>query len=196
MKTNLLISLFLVLLCACQAPPVEEYAVIPQPQEISYTPGFFKMGGDPAISYSGDLNNEAQLLQAVLSSDFSVEATLKDSGKGDINLMLDPTVLPDKPEGYQLEVTSGKINIKANSSAGILNGVQTLRQIIKEKDGKYLVQRAEVTDYPAFSWRAFMLDEGRYFKGKEVVKDLLDEMAGLKMNVFHWHLTNDQGWRN
>lgn len=195
MKTNLLISLFLVLLCACQAPPVEEYAVIPQPQEISYTPGFFKMGGDPAISYSGDLNNEAQLLQAVLSSDFSVEATLKDSGKGDINLMLDPTVLPDKPEGYQLEVTSGKINIKANSSAGILNGVQTLRQIIKEKDGKYLVQRAEVTDYPAFSWRAFMLDEGRYFKGKEVVKDLLDEMAGLKMNVFHWHLTNDQGWR-
>lgn len=195
MKTNLLISLFLVLLCACQAPPVEEYAVIPQPQEISYTPGFFKMGGDPAISYSGNLNNEAQLLQAVLSSDFSVEATLKDSGKGDINLMLDPTVLPDKPEGYQLEVTSGKINIKANSSAGILNGVQTLRQIIKEKDGKYLVQRAEVTDYPAFSWRAFMLDEGRYFKGKEVVKDLLDEMAGLKMNVFHWHLTNDQGWR-
>ena len=48
---------------------------------------------------------------------------------------------------------------------------------------------------PAFSWRAFMLDEGRYFKGKEVVKQLLDEMADLKMNVFHWHLTNDQGWR-
>ena len=74
--------------------------------------------------------------------------------------------------------------IKANSPAGILNGVQTLRQVIKEKDGKLMVQKAIVTDYPAFSWRAFMLDEGRYFKGKEVVKQLLDEMADLKMNVF------------
>src|SRR5690606_20264418 len=48
---------------------------------------------------------------------------------------------------------------------------------------------------PRFGWRAFMLDEGRYFKGKEQVKKLLDEMARLKMNVFHWHLVDDQGWR-
>ena len=101
----------------------------------------------------------------------------------------------DKKEGYVLDATSGKIMIKANSPAGILNGVQTLRQVIKEKEGKLMLQKAIVTDYPAFSWRAFMLDEGRYFKGKEVVKQLLDEMADLKMNVFHWHLTNDQGWR-
>ena len=116
-------------------------------------------------------------------------------GKADITLQLDPTVLPDKKEGYVLDAISGKVMIKANSPAGILNGVQTLRQVIKEKDGKLMVQKAIVTDYPAFSWRAFMLDEGRYFKGKEVVKQLLDEMADLKMNVFHWHLTNDQGWR-
>lgn len=195
MKTNLLISLCLVFLCACQAPPVEEYAIIPQPQEITYTPGFFKMGNHPVISYSGDLNNEAGLLQKALSSDFSLSATVKDTGKGDINLILDPAVLSDKPEGYQLEVSSGKVEIKAGTSAGILNGVQTLRQIIKEKNGKYMIQIASVSDYPAFSWRAFMLDEGRYFKGKDVVLKLLDEMSQLKMNTFHWHLTNDQGWR-
>lgn len=194
MRTNLLISLCFLFLCACQAPPVEEYTIIPQPQEISYTPGFFKMSNQPVISYSGDLVNEAQYLQNALAADFSVNATLKE-GKGDINLVLDPTVLADKPEGYQLEVASGKIAIKSSTPAGVLNGVQTLRQIIKEKDGKYVVQRAAVSDYPAFSWRAFMLDEGRYFKGKDVVLKLLDEMAGLKMNVFHWHLTNDQGWR-
>lgn len=194
MRTNLLISLCFLFLCACQAPPVEEYTIIPQPQEISYTPGFFKMSNQPVISYSGNLVNEAQYLQNVLAADFSVNATLKE-GKGDINLILDPAVLADKPEGYQLEVASGKIAIKSSTPAGILNGVQTLRQIIKEKDGKYVVQRAAVSDYPAFSWRAFMLDEGRYFKGKDVVLKLLDEMAGLKMNVFHWHLTNDQGWR-
>ena len=195
MKTNILTFLCFVFLCACQAPPVEEYAIIPQPQEITYTPGFFKMGNHPVISYSGDLNNEAGLLQKILSSDFSLSATVKDTGKGDINLVLDPAVLPDKPEGYQLEVSSGKVEIKAGTPAGILNGVQTLRQIIKEKDGKYMIQRASVSDYPAFSWRAFMLDEGRYFKGKDVVLKLLDEMSQLKMNTFHWHLTNDQGWR-
>ena len=195
MKTNILTFLCFVFLCACQAPPVEEYAIIPQPQEITYTPGFFKMGNHPVISYSGDLNNEAGLLQKILSSDFSLSATVKDTGKGDINLVLDPAVLPDKPEGCQLEVSSGKVEIKAGTPAGILNGVQTLRQIIKEKDGKYMIQRASVSDYPAFSWRAFMLDEGRYFKGKDVVLKLLDEMSQLKMNTFHWHLTNDQGWR-
>lgn len=195
MKINVLVFLCFVFLCACQAPPVEEYAIIPQPQEVNYTLGFFKMGNRPVISYSGDLNNEAGLLQKVLSSDFSLSATVKDTGKGDINLILDPAVLPDKPEGYQLEVSSGKVEIKAGTPAGILNGVQTLRQIIKEKDGKYMIQRASVSDYPAFSWRAFMLDEGRYFKGKDVVLKLLDEMSQLKMNTFHWHLTNDQGWR-
>lgn len=195
MKINVLVFLCFVFLCACQAPPVEEYAIIPQPQEVNYTPGFFKMGNRPVISYSGDLNNEAGLLQKVLSSDFSLSATVKDTGKGDINLILDPAVLPDKPEGYQLEVSSGKVEIKAGTPAGILNGVQTLRQIIKEKDGEYMIQRASVSDYPAFSWRAFMLDEGRYFKGKDVVLKLLDEMSQLKMNMFHWHLTNDQGWR-
>ncbi len=63
MKTNILTFCVLSSFCACQAPPVEEYAIIPQPQEITYTPGFFKMGNHPVISYSGDLNNEAGLLQ-------------------------------------------------------------------------------------------------------------------------------------
>lgn len=67
--------------------------------------------------------------------------------------------------------------------------------MIREEKGTLVVGRTNITDYPAFSWRAFMLDEGRYFKGKEVVFRLLDEMARLKMNVFHWHLTDDQGWR-
>ena len=196
MKSSLLISLCLVFLCSCQELPIEEYAVIPQPAEIAYTSGFVKLKSQPVVAYPLELANEAQLLQSYLSSDFSVGAVLNEGGgKADITLQLDPTVLPDKKEGYVLDAISGKVMIKANSPAGILNGVQTLRQVIKEKDGKLMVQKAIVTDYPAFSWRAFMLDEGRYFKGKEVVKQLLDEMADLKMNVFHWHLTNDQGWR-
>ena len=196
MRASFIVLLSLLFVCSCQEPPVESYAVIPQPAEIAYTPGFVKLKQQPVVAYSPALANEAQMLQSYLQTDFSLEATLEEgAGRGDILLELDPSVLPDRKEGYILEVASGKITIKANDPAGVLNGVQTLRQIIKEKEGKWMVQEAKVTDYPTFSWRAFMLDEGRYFKGKEVVKQLLDEMAALKMNVFHWHLTNDQGWR-
>ena len=196
MKTNYFLSFCLILLWACQDSPIEEFAIIPQPSSITYTPGVVKLKAKPVVGYPAELANEAQLLQSYLSSDFSLDVQLREGAdKADILLQLDPTVLSDKKEGYILEAASGKISIQANTPVGILNGVQTLRQIIKEKDGKLAVQKAVVTDYPAFSWRAFMLDEGRYFKGKEVVLNLLDRMAELKMNVFHWHLTEDQGWR-
>lgn len=196
MKTNLLTALCFLFLCACQAPEIETYSVIPYPQEVDYTPGFFKLGKEPIIVYSDNLENEALLLQDALSSDFSINTTIKEGkSKGDIRLFLESDFLPANPEGYELKVNSGNIEIKANDPAGILNGIQTLRQIIKEKDGNYRIQRAKILDYPVFSWRAFMLDEGRYFKGKEVVFELLDQMSQLKMNVFHWHLTDDQGWR-
>ena len=134
MKSNILFFLCLALLCSCQELPVEEYAVIPQPAEIAYTSGFVKLKSRPVVAYPSELANEAQLLQSYLSSDFSVEAVLKEGvGKADITLQLDPAVLPDKKEGYMLDAISGKIVIKANSPAGILNGVQTLRQLSREK---------------------------------------------------------------
>ena len=194
-------SLIAVLLCivvcsSCEQPPVEAYVVLPQPQEINYVQGFVKLKDKPTVAYSNELSNEALLLASYLKNDFAVEANLQEGkDKGDIVLSLDSTVLPDKKGGYALEAAGSRITIKAPAPEGVFNGVQTLRQIIKEREGRLTVQKALVTDYPAFSWRAFMLDEGRYFKGKEVVLNMLDRMAELKMNVFHWHLTDDQGWR-
>lgn len=189
-------ALCLLTLCAFGQPAVKEYTVLPQPEKTEYTPGVLTLKSRPEVAYPAELANEAQLLQAYLSADFSMETALKKGAKsGDIILDLDSSVLPGKKEGYTLDVNDVKIVIRANTPAGILNGVQTLRQVINEKEGRFTVQKAMVTDYPAFRWRAFMLDEGRYFKGKEVVLGLLDEMAALKMNVFHWGLTNDQGWR-
>ena len=194
-------SLIVVLLCivvcsSCEQPPIEAYAVLPQPQEINYVQGFVKLKDKPMVVYSNELSNEALLLASYLKNDFAVEVTLEEGkDKGDVILLLDSTVLPDKKGGYVLEAAGSRITIKASTPEGVFNGVQTLRQIIKEREGRLTVQKALVTDYPAFSWRAFMLDEGRYFKGKEVVLNLLDRMAELKMNVFHWHLTDDQGWR-
>ena len=196
MKTKIFTLFCFICLYACQQPePIDEYQIIPQPQQIDYSPGFFKIKNNPVISYTDELNNEALLLQEYLLTDYKINASVKQGNSGNIKIILDNPILSDKPEGYQLTVSKKNIEIKAGTSAGIANGIQTLRQLIKKRDNVFAVQRATITDYPAFSWRAFMLDEARHFKGKEVVLSILDEMARLKMNTFHWHLTNDQGWR-
>ena len=61
--------------------------------------------------------------------------------------------------------------------------------------GQCSLPQLAIKDRPYYPWRAYMLDESRVFQGKEAVKSILDEMARLKMNIFHWHLTDDQGWR-
>ena len=147
------------------------------------------------ITCSPDLKEEAIALQNVLSSDFSVTAQLADSGSGDIVLALDESLAEAGKEAYTLKTDADRIVITGSDAAGVFYGIQTLRQIIQTKGSQLEIQKATITDYPRFAWRAFMLDEGRHFKGAEVVKQLLDQMASLKMNVFHWHLTEDQGWR-
>ncbi|MFX1462289.1 MAG: beta-N-acetylhexosaminidase, partial [Promethearchaeota archaeon] len=106
-------------------------------------------------------------------------------------------------EGYILEIKPLKIEIKGNSPAGVFYGIQTLRQLLPiEIESNTIVSNinweipcVKIEDYPRFSWRGYMLDEARHFHGKDVVKRLLDLLAFFKMNYFHWHLTDDQGWR-
>lgn len=102
-------------------------------------------------------------------------------------------------EAYKLtvlpSVAADKVTITANSKEGLLYGIQTLRQLTEKKNGQILISGCTVSDSPQFPWRAFMLDESRHFQGMQVVKGLLDEMARLKMNTFHWHLVDDPGWR-
>ncbi len=115
-----------------------------------------------------------------------------------------------KNEGYELETSEQSVNILSNSKAGLFYGVQTLRQLIspsaesdplsKEANQNknsitFEIPQVSIEDYPEFSWRGFMLDDCRHFHGKKTVKKMLEIMALLKMNVFHWHLTEDQGWR-
>ena len=95
------------------------------------------------------------------------------------------------PEGYVIEASRYRINVKGGSEAGLYYGLQTLRQM-KENGG---VRTGIISDAPRYAWRGFMLDEARHFSGKERVKMILDHMAELKLNRFHWHLTDAQGWR-
>ncbi len=96
------------------------------------------------------------------------------------------------PEGYRLDIAPGGVTVASADDEGAFYARKTLKQLAA--DGAS-IPCGTVTDAPAFRWRGFMLDEGRHFMGKETVKALLDQMADHKLNVFHWHLTEDQGWR-
>jgi hexosaminidase len=98
-------------------------------------------------------------------------------------------------EGYHLKANAKSIRITAPSPAGVFYGIQTLRQLLASEKENWVVKGVDIEDKPRFGWRAYMLDESRYFFGEQFVKKMLDQMAQLKMNIFHWHLTDDAGWR-
>lgn len=178
-----------------QVLPVE-YQIIPRPQSVSYGSGELKLGEKVKLFFSPGLEKEAELLNCYLASGngIKMETVLREK-IADIVLRIDLAFKSEKPEGYRLETGKNSISITSDSPQGVFNGIQSLRQIIRKNEKGFTVQRGVIEDYPAFAWRSFMLDEARHFKGKEVVKQLLDEMALLKMNIFHWHLVDDQGWR-
>ena len=101
------------------------------------------------------------------------------------------------PQGYALSVAPGGITIKSSDEAGAFYARMTLRQLeTKDAKGKNVsYPNCEIKDAPAFKWRGVMLDEARHFFGKAVVRELLERMAQYKLNVFHWHLTDNQNWR-
>jgi len=102
-------------------------------------------------------------------------------------------------EGYMLDVYKEKINLSANKAAGIFNGLQTLKQLFPlknhEEKGAIKIAGCNIKDYPRFKWRGLMLDVSRHFFTVAEVKAYIDKMSEYKFNVFHWHLTDDQGWR-
>ncbi|MBE9583144.1 family 20 glycosylhydrolase [Mucilaginibacter sp. JRF] len=106
-------------------------------------------------------------------------------------------------EGYYLSSTAKGVNIRANTEAGLFYGLQTLFQLlpkeIESKDVvtgvKWTVPAVEITDYPRFGWRGLMFDVSRHFFTKKEVMSYIDNMAKYKLNLFHWHLTDDEGWR-
>ena len=98
-------------------------------------------------------------------------------------------------EGYWLSVGTSGIAVSSSDEAGRFYAEQTLRQLGQKKGDSISFPCVEIKDFPAYPWRGALLDEGRHFFGRETVKDMLDLMAYHKMNVLHWHLTEDQGWR-
>ena len=195
MKKVLFICVTMLLICISGKATERNLLLIPYPQQVSIKQGNYNLTDNVKIGADPLFTQELKKLQEVLTEDFGLKSQIVKPSKSDISLCYDASFMQEEKEAYQLEVTDMKIPIRAQMATGIFYGIQSLRQLIKSEAGKWIIPKLTITDYPALSWRSFMLDEGRYFKGEKVVKQILDEMALLKMNVFQWHLTDDQGWR-
>ena len=109
--------------------------------------------------------------------------------ESDLRLQKDDTI---KPEGYRLEISDQDAVLAFSSDAGRFYGLQTFRQL-QDKDG--FVPLCEISDAPRFSYRGFMIDSSRHIQTMDEIKAMIDAAASYKLNVFHWHLCDDQGWR-
>jgi len=174
--------------------------VIPQPLHVENGKGDFIITSKTKIIADAANRGNAVYLQKMLEPAFKNGLELAPRGAKGVVLKLDENLTDELgSEAYLLEVGQKGIRITGSDQAGVFYGIQTLKQLLpldlNEGSDELSLSSLIIKDTPRFSWRAFMLDEARYFKGMDQVKKILDQMALLKMNLFHWHLTDDQGWR-
>ena len=178
-----------------------QYEVLPMPQNIQLQQGEpFVLNGDVQILAGEGLQQEAEFLQAYLKdlTDLTLPIASKREKKVSyIELAVSPKVT--EKEGYVLSINKKGVTIAGGSAAGVFYGIQTLRKsLVPDNNSKVYSQdfpAVVITDSPRFSWRGMHLDCSRHFFPVAFVKKFLDLLAMHNMNVFHWHLTDDQGWR-
>ena len=181
-------------------------SVIPKPATVRNNGEPYYLNDNTGIYYNDQaLQDVAVWLQETLQASTSLPLPIhkKATGRG-ISLILD-TSLADKieKEEYRLSVLTEGVKISATTPRGIIWGAQTFRQLLptdifadrKVHKTKWEVPGIEITDKPRFSWRGMMLDSSRTFQSVEFIKRYIDLLSIHKINIFHWHLTDDQGWR-
>jgi len=179
--------------------------LIPRPSKVESLPGVFTLTREAVFvvpfGMSG-FRTSVEFLAVKLRAATGFPWPVREGSTGPIVITEDgPTNLG--AEGYLLEVTPAQIKIRTRGTAGAFYGLQTLRQLLpagieggeKASAGAWTVPCVRIEDRPRFPWRGFMLDCARHYQPVDLVKRTLEAMAALKMNRFHWHLTEDQGWR-
>lgn len=177
--------------------PTANYQVVPLPQEITITEGTsFTLDETVAIAYQGDeaMKQNATFLAEYIKEKVGLDLPITNqSSNKAIRLSVENS--GDNPEGYQLTVSADGIAIIGASPAGVFYGIQTLRKALPVTKGKAKLPAVEINDYPRFSYRGAHLDVSRHFFTVDSIKRFIDILALHNINRFHWHLTDDQGWR-
>lgn len=207
------ISLFF-LACTVEKPSGERPGIIPIPQKMEWKKGSFRISSSTEIVLNSDdpqallvAEGFSKRLLPFTGKDLSITRESGKPGKNSLIMELEPTLAWELGnEGYRLTVTSSGIRISAARPAGLFYGVQTIYQLLPpdvfarnlkpgSREMALKLPCVEITDKPSFSWRGMHLDVSRHFFPREFVKKYIDLIAMHKMNVFHWHLTDDNGWR-
>jgi hexosaminidase len=181
--------------------------LMPVPEKVTVQPGRFRVDENLTISDQGPaspriLKATARFMSRLsgrtglfLKQDFleaqpaSTKATLV------CQYLSMGKLQPNEDESYDLTVSPQGILLATETDIGVLRGLETLLQLLSADEAGYYFPCVEIQDRPRFTWRGLLIDSGRHFQPVDVIKRNLDAMAAVKMNVFHWHLTEDQGFR-
>ena len=209
-KNVLYFAAFVFIFSGCQTTQKhsesnEELTIIPQPVKAVLNTGNFDITKNTVVyCNSKELLPVAGYLVTKLTGATGYSLKIKEgSGKG-INFEISGTADSTLGnEGYKLQVTEKNVVLTANKANGVFYGLQSLLQMLPpqiksstlQKGVEWKIPCVEIEDTPRFPWRGLMLDVSRHFFTKEEVKAYIDQLAEYKMNVFHWHLSDDQGWR-
>ena len=206
MKITKKITASLMAVCLSASCMADGLSIIPRPAKLVEGNGQFTFGQVTtawADAYEGDsIQSLLKSFEQEFTSTTGLAFKASKAAKAALQLRHNPSL---KGESYCLSVSKTNVIIEAARPVGFFYALQTLKQMLPtravmagvrvEKGTSMTLPVVEIEDAPRFGWRGFMLDEGRHFFGKKAVKQVLDVMAAYKMNRFHWHLTDDQGWR-
>lgn len=194
--------------CALVAMTLQAPAIIPAPVSLRAGEGTFTLNSSTKLVLEGDAAGAARRLRSYLGRATGLrlpnvrgpETGFSQVGHNTILLRTDRNLAP---EGYRLTVDQSRVGITGGSAAGLFYGVQTFRQLLpaetlsskRSTATSWTIPAVEIEDYPRFQWRGAHLDVSRNFMPKEFILKFIDLLAFHKLNTFHWHLTDDQGWR-
>lgn len=209
-KVVFIISILALISCETNIEFRDDVAsfLVPKPIELYQDEGFASISKNTKIITTEDYINEANYLQKLIqeSSNFSVDIIVNIEIPITENVILlvnNPKLATElnSEESYKLTISKSKIEIEGSNSTGIMRGIQTLRQLFVDdfhknmKRNEWQLPLISIKDAPKFRHRGMLFDSGRHFFEVDVVKKYIDLLSLYKMNVFHWHLTEDQGWR-
>jgi hexosaminidase len=172
---------------------IKEQGIIPQPYKVQKSNAVFSFTSSTGITIGAGIDADNLLFFGQYFQSFA-GYKLPVNKKGAVNLNIDSTKAT-QPEGYVLSITAKQINITGHDQAGVFYGLQSLIQLLHKTGGKITVQGGIIEDHPRFAYRGMHLDVSRHFFKVDAIKKWIDLLALYKINTFHWHLTDDQGWR-
>ncbi|CAH9064790.1 Chitobiase [Pseudoalteromonas holothuriae] len=174
--------------------------IIPKPSNVDFNRGTAVLNSDWQIRYAGRLKSEVNVFtQSLASYGLKLEAKpdhISVANSPVIILKVDESIAKGKAESYRLEVDDEKITVVGTDNAGVFYGIQSLLALFSpDVQGNIEIPNVEIEDSPRFSWRGMHYDNARNYHGKDALFKLVEHMARYKMNVLHWHFSEDEGWR-